>query len=398
MHFVWCIIGIVNRPPSFNPTPQRPQEAEYQDALPGGPVRGRGAGLNPGNRFESIRLHVLGEHLDEQWSQREEEGLDPSRGTQITTADLDEDTRSIINPVNSPDLGFKWTVNPYRGCEHGCIYCYARPNHEYLGLSSGLDFETRIFPKPHAPALLRKALKHPKWQGETIVMSGVTDPYQPLEKEREITRGCLKVMAEFRQCVGFITKNKLILRDLDLLKEMNEWGGVSVAVSITSLDNDLAHKMEPRASSPRARLETVEALAGAGIPVRVMTAPIIPGLNDRELPALLKAAADAGAKGAGFVMLRLPYQIKELFLDWLRREFPQRAAHVESLIRQMHGGELYSSSWFTRQRGSGAFAEQVAQTFKLFARRYGLDGRLPPLNNTAFRRDVAEGGQIPLFG
>jgi DNA repair photolyase len=387
------------KPPDFNPKASHREEGEYQDGLLQGPVRGRGAQLNPGNRFESVRLHVLGEHLDQQWQEREEEFGEGrgGRGIQVQTNGLDDDTRSIINPVNSPDLSMKWTVNPYRGCEHGCIYCYARPGHEYLGLSSGLDFETRIFAKPRAPELLRKALSHPRWNGEPIVMSGVTDCYQPMERDREITRGCLKVMAEFRQPVGIITKNKLITRDLDIFREMNAWGGVHAAISITSLDNDLAHKMEPRASAPKARLEAIEQLADAGIPVRVMTAPILPGLNDREIPALLKAAADAGARGAGFVMLRLPYQIKDLFLDWLQREFPQRAAHVESLIRQMHGGELYSSKWFNRQRGSGPFAQQVGQTFKVFLRRYKLDGDFPKLNRSAFRRDVAQGGQMQLF-
>jgi DNA repair photolyase len=382
--------------PEFNPKATRQEAGEYGDALAQGPVRGRGAQLNPGNRFESVRLHVLGEFLDESFREREEEG--GGAGVQLRTVQLEDDTRSIINPVDSPDLGFRWTVNPYRGCEHGCIYCYARPGHEYLGMSSGLDFETKIMAKPHAPALLERALRNPKWKGEAIVMSGVTDPYQPIEREREITRGCLKVMARFRQAVGFITKNKLITRDLDIMKEMAAWGGVHAAVSLTSLDPDLARKMEPRASSPRARLEAIEMLAKAGVPVRVMTAPILPGINDREVPALLRAAADAGARGAGFVMLRLPHQIKDLFLDWLRREFPQRAGHVESLIRQMHGGELYSSKWFTRGRGTGAFAEQVGQTFKVFSRRYGLDGPFPQLNTWAFERPVEEAGQLGLFG
>jgi DNA repair photolyase len=384
----------MSKPPAFNPRAARAEEGEYQDALAKGPVRGRGAGINPGNRFESVRLHVLGEHLDEQHAERPD-------GVQVQTSILDDETKTILNHVESPDIGFSWSLNPYRGCEHGCIYCYARPGHEFLGLSSGLDFETKIFAKPRAPELLRKALHNPKWSGEYIMVSGVTDPYQPIEREREITRGCLKVMAEFRQAVALITKNKLILRDLDILKEMNQWGGVHAAISLTSLDNDLAHKMEPRASSPKARLEAIEGLAKAGIPVRVMTAPIVPGLNDREIPALLKAAADAGARGAGFVTLRLPFQIKDLFIDWLRREFPQRAAHVESLIRQMHGGELYTTKWFQRQRGQGPFAEQIAKTHKLFVRKYGLDKPMPKLNQNAFRRDVAkaqEGGQLGLFG
>jgi DNA repair photolyase len=382
-------------PPSFNPKPHRQEEGEYPDRLLHGPVRGRGAQLNPGNRFERVRLHVLGEHLDETFRAREEAG--ETIGVQLRTVQLEDDTRSIINRVESPDLGMSWTVNPYRGCEHGCIYCYARPGHEYLGMSSGLDFETRILAKPQAPVLLEKALRHPKWKGEPIVMSGVTDPYQPIEREREITRACLKVMARFRQSVGIITKNRLITRDLDILREMASWGGVHAAVSLTSLDPDLARKMEPRASAPRAKLEAIETLAKAGIPVRVMTAPILPGINDREIPALLRAAADAGARGAGFVMLRLPYQIKDLFLDWLRREFPRRAAHVESLIRQMHGGELYTSKWFTRGRGTGPFAQQVAQTFRVFAARYKLDGPCPRLNTEAFERPPEEKGQLGLF-
>jgi len=352
---------------------------EYKDALPQGAVRGRGAGLNPGNRFETVRLHVLGEHLDEQAAQA-------PCGVQVRTTQLDDSTRSIINHVDSPDLGFNWTINPYRGCEHGCIYCYARPGHEYLGMSSGLDFETRIIAKPEAPVLLRRELMNAKWKGETIMMSGVTDPYQPVERELEVTRGCLKVMVEFRQAVAIITKSKLILRDMDLLMELHEHRAVHAAVSLTTLDNELAAKMEPRASSPAGRLLAIRELSKAGIPVRVMTAPIIPGLNDRELPALLKAAAEAGASSAGFVMLRLPYQIKDLFLEWLGRHFPARAAHVESLVRQMRGGELYNTEWFKRHKGEGPLAEQIAQTFKVFARRYGLDGKVPEMNHRAFRR------------
>jgi DNA repair photolyase len=385
-----------NKPPRWNPKPTRHEEGERTDALLNH-ARGRGAQLNPGNRFESVRLHVLGDHLDHERA----ENPDAANGAQVQTSILDEDTKTVLNHVESPDIGFSWSINPYRGCEHGCIYCYARPGHEFLGLSSGLDFETKIFAKPRAPELLRRALFNPKWTGEYIMMSGVTDPYQPAERDREISRGCLKVMAEFRQAVAIITKNKLILRDLDILRELNQWQGVHVAISLTSLDNDLAHKMEPRASSPKSRLEAIEGLASAGIPVRVMTAPIIPGLNDREIPALLIAAADAGAKAAGFVTLRLPFQIKDLFLDWLKREFPQRAAHVESLIRQMHGGELYSTNWFQRQKGQGPFAKQLAETFKLFKRKHGLDGPFPKLNEKAFGRDVAaplEPGQMGLFG
>ncbi|MGH7241817.1 MAG: PA0069 family radical SAM protein [Phycisphaerales bacterium] len=361
-----------------------------RDALPIGRARGRGAGLNPGNRFEDVRLHVLGEHLDE--VRAESPG-----GKQVQTRVLPDRTKTFINPVDSPDLSMKWTVNPYRGCEHGCIYCYARPGHEYLGMSSGLDFETIILAKHDAPALLRRELAKRSWRGEAITMSGVTDCYQPVERELEITRKCLEVMAECRQAVGIITKSKLVLRDLDLLKRLHEHRAVGVAMSITSLDNELASKMEPRAASPRDRLQAVRELASAGIPVTVMTAPIIPGINDREIPALLEAAAEAGATGAGWVMLRLPFQIKDLFLEWLRRQFPDRAAKVESFIREMHGGELYDPRHFVRQRGEGPMAKQIAATFKLFARKYGLDKSRQALNDEAFLRPML-GGQTSLFG
>ncbi|MBX3389163.1 MAG: PA0069 family radical SAM protein [Phycisphaeraceae bacterium] len=360
-----------------------------KDALPAGPARGRGSGINPGNRFETVRLHVLGEYLDEVHAEA-------PGGTQIKTRILPDRTKSFINPVDSPDLSMKWTVNPYRGCEHGCIYCYARPGHEYLGMSSGLDFETVILAKHDAPALLRRELAKKSWRGETITMSGVTDCYQPIERELGITRRCLEVMVECRQAVGIITKNRLILRDLDLLKRLHEHRAVHVAISITSLENDLASVMEPRASSPRDRLLAVREIASAGIPVTVMTAPIIPGINDREIPALLDAAAASGASSAGWVMLRLPYQIKDLFLEWLQRHFPDRAAKVEAFIREMHGGDLYDARHFVRQRGQGPLAKQIADTFRLFSKKHGLTGRHSALNEEAFRRPTLD-GQATLF-
>jgi DNA repair photolyase len=363
---------------------------DFPDALPHGPARGRGAQLNPGNRFENVRLHVLGEHLDEVRVEHPE-------GCRVATTVTPDVTRTVINPVDSPDLGFEWTINPYRGCEHGCIYCYARPGHEYLGMSSGLDFETRILAKHDAPELLRKELMRPSWTGEPIMISGVTDPYQPVERELEITRRCLEVCAEFRQPVSMITKNPLITRDLDLFRRLHEFGAVRVAVSITTLDNELASKMEPRAGSPGARLRAVREIAAAGIPVAVMMAPIIPCINDREIPAVLEAAKEAGASSAGYVLLRLPHQIKALFLDWLQRHFPDRAAHVESLVRSAHGGDLYDSAWFERQRGSGAYAEQIARTFRLFKRRHGLDVPRGELSSAGFRRPL-ERGQMGLFG
>ncbi len=367
----------------------------YDGALADGPVRGRGAGINPTNRFETLSLHVLGEHLDAQAAERAEQGAQPGR--QVVTHTLRDDTRSIINRVDSPDLPFHWTVNPYRGCEHGCIYCYARPTHETLGFSSGLDFETRIMAKADAPALFKRELAHPRWKGEPIVFSGVTDCYQPLEAKLELTRQCMRIAAEARQPVTIITKNRLVLRDLDLLSELNRFHAVHVAISITTLDHDLAAVMEPRASSPAHRLQTVRKLAEASIPVTVMVAPIIPTLNDRHIPAVLKAAAEAGAANAGYTLVRLPYQIKALFEEWLARHFPDRAQHCTNLLREMRGGELYNAAWGSRMRGQGPLAEQIARTFKVFARKFGLNRSLSPLNGDHFRPPSLD-GQLSLFG
>ena len=359
---------------------------EVRDGLVQGNVRGRGAGVNPGNRFESVRLHVLGEHLDD-------EARDHPQGRQVATSILDDHTRSIINRVDSPDLPFNWTVNPYRGCEHGCVYCYARPTHELLGFSCGLDFETKIMAKRDAPRLLRDALRHDKWQGEPIVMSGVTDPYQPMEEELRITRGCLEVCAELGQPVSLITKNRLIQRDVDLLADLAVRGLTRCVVSLTTLDNRLAASMEPRASSPTARLETIARLSEAGIPVIVMTAPIIPGLNDHEIPRLLQAASDAGAVGAGYIMLRLPYQVKAIFLDWLARTRPEAAGRVEAYLRGVREGELSDAQFGTRFRGTGPRAEQISMTFDVFKRRYKLDRPLP-----AMKRGEIHRRQLGLFG
>ena len=371
-----------------------PRES-HPDLLASGLARGRGAQLNPANRFEDVRLHVLGEHLDD-LARACPEAL--SRGVQLSTRVHADESRSIINRVDSPDIPFNWTVNIYRVCEHGCIYCYARPGHEYLGLSCGLDFETRIHAKPDAPRLLREALADPKWTGETIVFSGVTDCYQPVERELGIMRECLLVCREFNQSLSIITKNAMILRDLDLISEMATQRLVRTAISITTLDNDLASKMEPRASAPHERLRAVRELARAGVPVAVMVAPIIPAINDREIPAILARAADAGAHSAGWVLLKLPHQIKALFLDWLGRHFPDRAEHVESLIRGTRGGQLYDARSFVRMKGEGAFAQQIARVFQVFAARYKLDRAAPTLNTRAFRRPHLPGGQLPLFG
>ncbi len=350
----------------------------YADSLPAGAVRGRGAGLNPGNRFETVRLHVLGEALDEAATEN-------PRGAQTGTLLYDDHSRTALNPVDSPDLPMKWTFNPYRGCEHGCIYCYARPTHETLGFSCGLDFETKIVVKRQASALLRRELASPRWRGEAIMVSGVTDAYQPVEADLRLTRACMEVFAEARQPISIVTKNGLVTRDIDLLKELAAHEAVHVGVSITTLDNRLAAAMEPRASSPRERLSAIESLSAAGIPTMVMVAPVIPGLTDREAPAILKAAAEAGARSAAWVVLRLPYQVKSLFLDWLSRKFPERAAAVEAGVRGVRGGRLTQSRFGERLRGQGERSDQIGAMFALFKRRYGLDGEWPALSSRAFR-------------
>lgn len=378
------------------------------DAALLGVLRGRGAGINPSNRFESTSVVPESEWLESvRTEQLGDQASEPIRRG-IDTHIFDDDSKSILSKVESPDLPFSVTLNPYRGCEHGCIYCYARPGHEYLGLSSGLDFETKIFAKRDAAVLLRKELTKPSWvqkdeHGEAVVqpimMAGVTDVYQPIEAELGLTRQCLQVMLDVRQPVTMITKSKLILRDLDILKELAARNLVRVAISVTTLDNQLASIMEPRAAAPRARIDIIRTLASAGVPVMVMTAPIIPGINDSEIPALLREASRAGALGAGYVLLRLPYQIKAIFLEWLQRHFPLRAAKIEALIRDTREGELYQSKYFERGRGTGAIADQIRITFKVFCRKYKLDTRMQPLDIRSFRgltgHDMV--GQMGLF-
>jgi DNA repair photolyase len=367
--------------------------------------RGRGAAVNPASRFETISLARLPEGggdddlLCEYSSDEEGDAPSRSRFRSIMTQVFRDRTKTIINPVDSPDLSFKWTINPYRGCEHGCFYCYARPTHELLGLSSGLDFETKIFAKTDAPELLRRELSHSKWVGESIVMSGVTDAYQPIERRMGITRACLEVMAECGQPVAIVTKSALVLRDVDLLSRLAQVGAARVAISLTTLDAELSAKMEPRASSPQRRLHAIRELTHAGVPVAVMTAPMIPGLNDRELPALLRAAARAGATGAGYVMLRLPWQNKAIFLEWLARHMPERAKHIENLLRDVRDGELNSSKFGQRMRGEGVIADQIRSVFEVFSRRYGLSSERIPLSSAAFRRPIVpdDSGQLRLF-
>src|SRR5262245_56623160 len=332
-------------------------------------IQGRGASNNPANRFEVLQLEPDPE---------EEHDLDrPPRRTLY----LRDFTQTIIAHNHSPDVGFESSINPYRGCEHGWLYCYARPTHEYLGFSAGLDFESRIMVKENAAELLTAELSSPRSKPQTLVMSGVTDPYQPVERRLQITRRCLEVLARFRNPVGIITKNQLVTRDLDLLGELAGHQAAAVNISITSLDPKLQRVLEPRTSAPRARLEAVRQLRAAGIPVGVMTAPIIPGLNDHELPALLEAAAEAGAQFAGYTVVRLPYAVAPLFERWLEEHFPDRKEKVLGRIRHLRGGEKLNDPRFkSRMRGEGIFAEQISALFHTGCKRAGM-GERPSLSS-----------------
>jgi DNA repair photolyase len=371
------------------------EDFSYRDALPDGLAHRRGAGINPGNRFESIRLHVLGEEIDRQWiEQNNEDGST----RQVERHVFFDRTHRIINQVSrTSDVPFDWTLNPYRGCEHGCIYCFARPYHEYLGFSCGLDFETKLMAKPDAPRLLREELASPRWKPEPIVMSAITDIYQPIEHKMRIARQCLEVMADCGQPVTTMTKSALVLRDTDLWSRLAEMNAGRVTITLVTLDADLAQKLEPRASSPAGRLRVIRELSAAGIPVSVNIAPIIPGLTDVELPNILQAVSEAGARRTAWVLLRLPYQLKDLFLDWMNRCLhPDRAKKVESLLRQARGGKLYEASYPNRRRGRGPLVEQIARTFDVFTRKYGLNRDIRPLSTAHFRRPEKT-GQMRLF-
>lgn len=345
-------------------------------------MQGRGAASNPANRFEKLHL---------------EPDPDTETGEASTpgTVFFKDKTASILTHNDSPDVGFDTSINPYRGCEHGCIYCYARPFHEFLGLSAGLDFESKIMVKEDAPALLRQELSSPKWKPRVIAMSGVTDCYQPVERRLKITRGCLEVLAECRQPVGLITKNFLVTRDIDLLQELARYRAVSVTLSITTLDSDLARVMEPRTSMPGQRLAAVKALAAAGIPVGVNVAPIIPGLTDHEMIRIIKAAVDAGAKFAGYTVVRLPYAVKDLFQQWLDHHAPGKKEKILNKIRTLRDGKLYMSDFGARMSGTGNLADQIGQTFQVACRHAGLPATYPGLSTASFRRPP--GAQMTLF-
>jgi DNA repair photolyase len=348
-------------------------------------VHGRAATGNPANRFE--KLHV-------EFEPHDLASLDENRPARRTDFFRDA-SKTIIARNNSPDVGFETSVNPYRGCEHGCIYCYARPTHEYLGFSAGLDFESKIMVKEDAPELLEAELSSPKWKPQVVVMSGVTDPYQPVERKLKLTRRCLEVLARFRNPVAIITKNHLVTRDADILRELAANDAAAVNISVTSLDPKLQRVLEPRTSAPGSRLDAIAHLHAEGIPVGVMVAPIIPGLTDHEVPAILKACARAGAQFAGYTVVRLPWAVAPLFERWLDEHFPDRKEKILGRIRNLRGGEkLNQSQWYSRMTGDGIFAEQISSLFQVCCRRAGIGAR-PRLSTAAFRRPQE---QLSLFG
>ncbi|HYV38434.1 MAG TPA: PA0069 family radical SAM protein [Gemmataceae bacterium] len=347
------------------------------------PIHGRGVSDNPTGRFERIAY---------------ERDPDVSVEDEVAPATvlLRDTSRTIIATNDSPDVGFDASINPYRGCEHGCSYCYARPYHEYLGMSAGLDFETKILVKEDAPELLRKELLSPKWQPKVLGISGVTDAYQPIERRLRITRRCLEVLTEFRNPVGIVTKNHLVARDADLLTELARFDAALVFVSVTTLDANLSRRMEPRASHPDARLAAVKDLRAAGVPVGVMVAPIIPGLNDHEVPTILQAAAAAGAMFAHYTILRLPHGVADLFEQWLAQHFPDRKDKVLGRIRDMRGGKLNESDFGKRMRGDGILAKAIGDLFAMARQKAGLERMPPKVSTASFRRPI-KGGLPTLF-
>ncbi|MEZ5940457.1 MAG: PA0069 family radical SAM protein [Planctomycetaceae bacterium] len=348
-----------------------------------------GSNIDPPNRFETVHRELDLEHLE--WDEEHLHGL-----TNRAIEYIDDDSKSLVVKNNSPDIPFLYSVNPYRGCAHGCSYCYARPYHEYLGLNAGLDFETKILVKRQAGKLLREFLGRDSWDAVPIMFSGVTDCYQPAEREFRLTRQCLEVAAECNQSVAIITKNALVVRDVDLLSAMARQRLVQVNISITTLNSELSRDMEPRCSMPAARLRAVKMLTEAGVPVRVMVAPIIPGLTDHEVPHILKEARVAGALDARYTLLRLPLTVEPVFLEWLKRTQPLKADKVEQLIRSTHDGELSESRWGKRMSGTGKMAEQIRTMFQVFRKKLNFD-KLPGFDTTLFKPPQPRRGQLRLF-
>jgi len=355
----------------FSPSKHKPQAPN-----------GRASVVNPVNRFEKMHIDI------------NESFAEFGTPASVRTEYYIDNSKEILAKNDSPDVTFTYSINPYRGCEHGCIYCYARPTHEYFGLSSGLDFETKIFVKKTAPELLRKRFSSKKWIPQFIAFSGNTDCYQPIERQLKITRECLKVFLERRNPVGLITKNALILRDIDLLQELSKWNLVCVTISITTLNPELSRRMEPRASSPQKRLDTLKKLAQAGIPIIVSVAPIIPGLTEHELPKILKAAADCGVKNAAYIMLRLPYSVKELMQTWLKANYPNQENRTLNAIKTTRNGTLNNHQFGMRMSGEGPRAETIKQMFRLSCQRYGLSIEPLEVETQHFRR--LQSGQLTL--
>jgi DNA repair photolyase len=345
-------------------------------------VKGRGAQIKPANRF--LKQSYVSEHI---------EGIDEALESQVQTQVFYESPKTIVNKITSPDLGMMYSTNPYQGCEHGCIYCYARNSHEYWGFNAGLDFESKIIVKKEAPRLIEKFILNPKWEGVPISVSGNTDCYQPLEREYELTRGILKVFAQYRHPVGMITKNSLITRDIDLLQDLAKDNLVHVYISITTLQEDLRRRMEPRTASAIKRLKTVETLAKAGIPIGIMNAPVIPGLNHHEIPEILRAASEHGASSAGMTVVRLNGAIGKIFEDWLRKNFPDRFEKVWNQICSLHGGNVNDSQFGRRMTGEGNHADIIHQLFRTAKRKYFVDKKMPAIDLTKFHR----GGNLSLF-
>ncbi|SMX22070.1 PA0069 family radical SAM protein [Boseongicola aestuarii] len=349
-------------------------------------ARGRAALSNRVSRFERLDR----DRVDDGWD------IDEDLPTVRTDVSL-EIPRKIITRNTSPDVPFDRSINPYRGCEHGCIYCFARPTHAYLGLSPGLDFETRLIARPDAPDLLARELRAKSYNVAVMAIGTNTDPYQPIEKEQQIMRRCLEVLRDFNHPVGIVTKGTLIERDIDILSEMASRNLVRVGISVTTLDAQVSRAMEPRVPSPKRRLETIRRLADAGIPVRIQCAPIIPGLTDHELESLLEAGSEAGAYAANWVMLRLPLEVAPLFKEWLQAAFPNKAAKVMARVREAHDGREYDAEWGKRMRGTGTYAELIAHRFALACRRLGLFGDVAPLRTDLFRPPPQAGDQLSLF-
>ena len=349
-------------------------------------ARGRGAGSNPPGRFEPLTA----EAVDDGWPRTEE-------AVTLRTETRAERPRRVITRNASPDLGFDRSINPFRGCEHGCVYCFARPTHAYLGLSPGLDFETRLVARPEAPEVLRQELSRRGYKVAPIAIGTNTDPYQPIERDLGVMRGILEVLQEFRHPVGIVTKGVLVERDIGLLAEMAADGLAKVGISVTTLDPELSRKMEPRVPAPARRLKVIERLAAAGIPVRLMASPIIPGLTDHEIERLVQAGAEAGARAASMITLRLPLEVGPLFRDWLETHMPDRAGRVMARVREMQGGKAYSSEYGTRMTGTGVYADLLQKRFARARRAHGLAKELPPLKCDLFAVPLVRGDQLSLF-